>query len=363
MPIDFKLNSRLVGFAGAAAKDGETVPVIYREYLAPSDPNLLERLENLDRSIFRAIPGLPPVSQIDHLLVVIRPDLSAVAWVNELSPKAEVRPNRPIKAGEPVRVSDIEDISCLDLGVEIPEDAAFVLVRSFGWRRSVIYDFGPLQSEPVARDYVLEQAFAEQQLLLLGLATVEAEGGRTRLEHMRAGLEALDRLLADRVTDEAKYQELLERHPWMLGGVYDRVERHSKLDDARIPDFTGRRSSDLHHDIIEIKQPFLSLFKQSGQLGANFNDAWNQTEGYVAFVQRQRSYLREEKGLAFENPQAVLLVGQNLTDEQRRVVREKESGNLFMKVLTYDELRRVAQHLVELVETASERALPDAEMK
>lgn len=359
MPTEFKLSNHFVGFAGSAGKGGGSVEVVYREYLAPTDPTLLERLENFQRTVFRAIPDLPRASLIDHLLVVIHPDLTAVAYVNELSVKAEVTPNRPIKAGEAIRVTDIEDISSVDLGIEIPEEAAFILVRSFGWRRSVIYDFGPLQADPVPRDYPLERALAEQQLLLIGLATIDAEAGVTRLDHMQAGLEKLDQLLAGGVTDEAEYQKLLEEHPWMLGGVYDRIERHTKLDDTRIPDFTGRRSSDLNHDVIEIKQPFLPLFKQTGRLGSNFNDAWNQAEGYLAFAQRCRTYLRDEKGIAFENPQGFLLVGHGLTEDQRKVIREKESVSLFMNVLTYDELRRTAQHLIELVRKASEESVPE----
>lgn len=360
MPIEFQLTSHLVGFAGATAKGGESIPVIYRESLAPTDPLLLERLENFQRSIFDAIPGLPPASRIDHLLVIIRPDLSAVAYANELNIRTAIKPSRPIKAGEPVRVADIEGISLVDLGVEIPDDAAFVLVRSFGWRRSLIYDLGPLQTDPVPRDYRLEQAFAEQALLLIGLTRFDDEPAHTRLQRMRAGLEQLEALLAARETEESKYQELLEQHPWMLGGVYDRIARHTKLDDERIPDFTGRRSSDLHHDVIEIKQPFLPLFKQSGHLGAGFNDAWNQTERYLTFVQRQRAYLREEKGLAFENPQAVLIVGHGLTADQRKQIREKESLSVFLSVRTYDELWSTAAYLLKLVETASERIVPSS---
>lgn len=358
MPIEFELENHLVGFAGATVMGGDEVPVIYREYLAPTDPVLLERLENFQRSIFARIPKLPSPSQVDHLLVIIRPDLSAVAYVNELQITAEIKPNRSIKKGEVIRVADVADIASVDLGVDIPDDAAFIFLRTFGWRRSIVYDLGPLQAEPVPRDYAVQRAFAEQALLLMGLAVREGESNASRLQKMRDGLEKLDRLLSDRVSVEADYQELLEEHPWMLGGGYDRIERHTKLDDERIPDFTGRRSTDLHHDIIEIKQPFLPLFRQSGDFRAAFNDAWNQAEGYLAFTRRQRTYLAEEKGLAFENPQAILIVGHELTEPQRRRIREKESLSPLISVRTYEEVRRTARHLLDLVETATERDVP-----
>jgi hypothetical protein len=368
MPIAFQLTERVIGFAATAASGGQSVQVVYRELIAPAEATLLlGRLERMQRALFDLIPGLPYPSTIDHIVVIIHPDLSAVAYVNELQITAMIKPKRNIAAGEPVYAGDIEDISSINLGIEVPDDSAVVVLRSNGWRRCLFFDFGPINEPPVPRDYPLDRALAEQALLLLGILEsgpgIDREEAETQLAKMAAGVAKLEDLLATRCEDEAKYQELLESNPWMFGGGYDQVLRHSNLDDRRIPDFTGRRCYDLAHDVIEIKQPFLTLFRQDDGFAAPFNDAWNQSESYLTFCQRQRAYLREEKGLHFENPRCMLILGQTLTDEQRRAIREKEFLIPSITVWTYDELLRTAKHLVELMRTAGERVAAGIEVQ
>ncbi|MGA1871376.1 MAG: Shedu anti-phage system protein SduA domain-containing protein, partial [bacterium] len=113
-----------------------------------------------------------------------------------------------------------------------------------------------------------------------------------------------------------------------------------------MPNFTAIRCYDRFHDIIELKQPFLKLFRQGGDFGSVFNDSWNQAEGYLSFAIRQRSYLKEEKGLEFENPRCVLLMGYNLSELEIRNIREKESMSRTVTVLTYNHLLKTAQHLL-----------------
>ncbi len=79
------------------------------------------------------------------------------------------RPTSNIAAGEPVYAGDIEDISSINLGIEVPDDSAVVLLRSNGWKRCLFFDFGPINEPPVPRDYPLDRALAEQALLLLGI--------------------------------------------------------------------------------------------------------------------------------------------------------------------------------------------------
>ena len=56
----------------------------------------------LQSVIFSKIAGLPSPTVIDHLLLLIRPDLTGTAYVNELHIQAMVRLNRDIEAGAPV---------------------------------------------------------------------------------------------------------------------------------------------------------------------------------------------------------------------------------------------------------------------
>ena len=169
MPIEFQLDNRLAGFAAGPAQGGQQVRVLVRELVSPNDTSLLlERLEKTQGSLFARIPGAPPPSLMDHILVVIRPDLSAIAHVNELQITAQAEINRGVKAGEPILVRDVERITSVDLGVEIPDDCAVVLLRSNGWRRSLFYDYGPL-GDGGPRNYRLDEVLAQQSMLLIGL--------------------------------------------------------------------------------------------------------------------------------------------------------------------------------------------------
>jgi hypothetical protein len=171
---------------------------------------------------------------------------------------------------------------------------------------------------------------------------------------MEEGLAILRQLLETRCQEERRYQELLEQHPWMLG-QYKAVQRHVAFDDKNIPDFVATRIANDLLDIIEIKHPFLDLFRQDGEPGSAFNDAWNQAENYLLFAERRRDYLQEDKGLRFENPACLLLIGSGLTEAQLRRLREKEGhrgGRV--RLLTYDELLRTAEHVLSALRTAGE---------
>ncbi|MCI0462692.1 MAG: hypothetical protein L0Z62_37560 [Gemmataceae bacterium] len=167
MPLEFQLNERVCGMAMHSASVGEKVQVLTQELIGPTEAHLLGRLEELQRAVFSKIPGLPPPSTIDHLLLVIRQNLTGTAYVNELRIRVMVRVNRDVEA--PVSRRDITDVASVDLGVPVPPDNGVIVVRSAGWRRSLFWDLGPLLPEHGPRDYPLEKVLAQQELLLLGL--------------------------------------------------------------------------------------------------------------------------------------------------------------------------------------------------
>jgi hypothetical protein len=362
MPIQFKLSERVIGYAAATSKPGEMVPICYRELIGPADAAHLQRqLENLNGSLFSKIPTLPLPSLIDHVLVVIRPDLECTAYINELSIFAQAKTTRGVQAGAPVYATDIADITSVEIGVDVPPDCGLVFMRSTGWKRSLFFDFGPLLPEHGHRTYSLPPVYAQQTLLLLGILPdtlgERPEGEQTRLQRMEEGLAELKLLLSNRCEQESKYQELLHRNPWMLGGHYSEVLRHRSFDDHNIPDFTAVRCYDRCHDIIELKQPFLTLNRKNGEFTADFNEAWNQAERYLSFATQQRNYLGEEKELRFENPRCVLLLGYGLSERDLRNMRKKESFVRSVSVFTYDHLVETATHIVSLMKTANERVV------
>lgn len=216
-------------------------------------------------------------------------------------------------------------------------------------------DLGPGQTE-IGPDDLLFLGVGEYQELQ------EARALPTNLDELDAPIQALQDLLDNSVQDEANYQQLLEENPWMLGAQHKRIDAHSSLDDKNIPDFTGVRIRDATRDIIEIKQPFLPLFRADGEFRAEFYRAWQQAEDYVEFASREQEYLKRRKGLRFANPDCYLLLGYNLDEEGLRRLRRKEATASRVRIITYDDLLRVAKGTAELIRAVSAgKSEPEAE--
>ena len=326
----------------------------------PIEFQLSERLDSLHGCLFSKIPGLPSPARIGDLVVIIHQDLNGLAYCDELPLHARVKVARAVEKGESVFLKDISEIDTVELTVTVPDDAAIVFVRSFNWKRSLFFDFGPLHEESRTRTYNVEKALGNQMTILFGLPSPAAkiQAGQSRIEQMKKDLDRLVDLLADKNDDESAYQELLTSAPWILGASYSELTRHQKLDNSNIPDFTALRAYDNCRDVIELKQPFLQLFRRDGSFSANFNDAWNQAERYLDFCQRQRTYLLDEKQLRFENPRCIRLIGHDLSIPQTNAVRSKESASRLITVMTYDQLYRNAQHFFAVAFATADRTYP-----
>ena len=102
MPISFKIDERLAGYVTAVAKSGEKAEICYSELIGLVDAlHLQQQLDQLQETLFSKIPNLPDPSVINHLLVLISPDLSCTAYVNELNIRNKVksRANPPAMLG------------------------------------------------------------------------------------------------------------------------------------------------------------------------------------------------------------------------------------------------------------------------
>jgi hypothetical protein len=171
-------------------------------------------------------------------------------------------------------------------------------------------------------------------------------------KHLELALSELAGLLERREENESQYQDFLKRYPWAFGGQYSSVTSHEKFDDRNIPDFTGMRVSDGARDIIEIKNPFLRLFRADGEFSAEFHGAWQQAERYLDFAERESDYLAR-RGLRFENPRCYLFLGKDLSEQQLQKLRAKERRSLGITLWTYDDLERVVKNTVKLVRNLS----------
>jgi hypothetical protein len=164
----------------------------------------------------------------------------------------------------------------------------------------------------------------------------------------RGALSELEALLQAQDNDESKYQELIRDHPWILGMQHKDAQRHTALDEANIPDFTGVRTRDSARDIFEIKPPFTQVVRRNGNLTQPFNDAYAQAERYLVFAREQRQCLRD-KGLRFDSPICYLIIGYGLSNEQMQAIRRKEQLNPAIQILTYDDLLAFVRNTIDVV--------------
>ena len=202
-----------------------------------------------------------------------------------------------------------------------------------------LYQDGKVKFAIAARDVKKGENMGPNDLLFIDVEKVQKKlTNRTKnISNLDDALKYLKKLLNNKESNEKKYQEFFAEHSWIFGAQYEKVDSHKKLNDENIPDFTGVRIKDKYRDIIEIKQPFLKLFKEGNHFNSNFNDSWNQTEEYLDFAVNDSDYLYR-KGMLFDNPQCFLLVGYNLSEKQIKSLRIKERRNPSIRILTYNDV-------------------------
>lgn len=154
MPFEIKLEKPPIGFALSSGRKGDMVDIVSREFTSTEDGQyFIQRLEGISH-VLQSLPSPINPSQIDNMLIVYHPDGRIIVYVNELEQRLIVRTARSVEAGTAVTKDDIADIESLEIGVQIPIDVGFVFLFSVGWRKGLLYDFGPIGlPEPQARQY------------------------------------------------------------------------------------------------------------------------------------------------------------------------------------------------------------------
>ncbi len=180
MPYEIKLDHLPAGYAANSAVKGGAVSVCYRDFFSSEDgQSLIHHLEGLPREI---IKSLPPEAKADesttnNLLALIRKDQTVTVYFNEFFPTVIVRAKGNVKAGAPVFTDSLLDIERVKLDtVGVPNDVGVCYVFSFGWRKGLFFDFGPIVGDVMKpREYDLEKVFAQchVQVLFQHLFSIE----------------------------------------------------------------------------------------------------------------------------------------------------------------------------------------------
>jgi hypothetical protein len=216
MPFEIILAQRPAGYAAEAAKgvEGHPLRVITREFTSSEDGDkFISRLEGFPSTVVAQLPataGIRP-SQIDHLFVVIKDDLSATVYVNELPIAASVRAKRSVIAGEEVTIDDIADFQRVEFGVVVPVDAAVMVVMSAGWRKGLFFDFGPINGKG-NRAYDLDQLLTAHFAYLHNQAVfaLTEDDWTYLIDQLWCPFVALPRQIVDTLVGRARSREPLD---------------------------------------------------------------------------------------------------------------------------------------------------------
>lgn len=162
MPYEIRLDAPPAGYAlESATEEGQTVRVAVREFTSSEDGELfVSRLEGIPQQLLSLIPTGNRVqpSMVDHLVAIIRKDLTVTVYLNECETYAQIRVARKVEAGEPILEDDVVDINRFSFeGVEFPVDAGVVCVFSSGWRKGFFFDIEPLLKDGPDRKYEVEE--------------------------------------------------------------------------------------------------------------------------------------------------------------------------------------------------------------
>ncbi len=174
-----------------------------------------------------------------------------------------------------------------------------------------------------------------------------------RTAHRSNALAALRRLVDDNA-DEAQFQQLLDANWWMLGGQYvERIPWREWTIEETLDMLL--RSADSYFDIIELKRSNPVLFKRHHDkwiVSAEVNDAVNQAAHYISEIEANRSDLLRRRHVDLYKLKAKVILGyidETETDEEekRQALRMYNSHLHRIEVITYDELVRIGEYVIE----------------
>lgn len=173
-----------------------------------------------------------------------------------------------------------------------------------------------------------------------------------RVAHRSNALAKLQALIEDAGVEE-EFQRLLDQNWWMLGSHYvERIERRKWTNEETIDIML--RSADSYFDIIELKRSNALLFKRDhGKwiVSSEVSDAINQAAHYISEIERERATLFQRYKVDLYKLKAKVLIGAICEDdedvEDRRAALRMLNSHLHrIEVITYDELVRIAENVV-----------------
>lgn len=158
---------------------------------------------------------------------------------------------------------------------------------------------------------------------------------------------------------ESEFQDLLGENPWMFGSEYSELLDRRRWTRDEQQDFVLRRTTDGYIELIEIKTPLegADLFRfdsshDSHYASAELSKVVGQVEKYIEELDADRHKIRAKDGEDTCKIRAKIIIGRDGDEGQQQALR-RYNGHLHrIEVLTFDQLLRIAQHVLNYLERA-----------
>lgn len=152
---------------------------------------------------------------------------------------------------------------------------------------------------------------------------------------------------------ELEFQKLLDQNWWMLGGQYiERIPRRHWTTDETIDIML--RTADNYFELIELKRSTAQLFiEDHGKyiVSSEVNKAVNQAAHYIAEIEKNRPAIFMDHNVDLYKLRAKVLIGHIPDDtnenKKRESLRMYNSHLNHIEVITYDQLVRISQNVID----------------
>lgn len=151
---------------------------------------------------------------------------------------------------------------------------------------------------------------------------------------------------------EQKYQDFLEEHPWLFGNRYiDKSETRKLTRDEEV-DFCLETISG-YYDVFEIKRPGDSVVNYDAShdtyyASADLSKAVSQVENYIKEIDASRDEIFRRDKMDVLKPRGTVVIGSNLSTEEREGLQVFNSYLNRVRVMTYSEIVSMGERLIDM---------------
>jgi hypothetical protein len=149
---------------------------------------------------------------------------------------------------------------------------------------------------------------------------------------------------------EPTFQDFLEKNYWIWGFEYIEAIPKRQLGGKHEIDFLLKRI-DGKWEIVEIERSNLRLFTRKLDPTKELSHAMQQVRNYQSFCMRNYGYLSSEDKLDIFAPKAYVIIGNALSDSEKKTLDELNRSLSFLEVHTYEYLLTRAKSFIKTIKS------------